>query len=189
MHMHMFRPAASAASPPAPAKRLFCWRLITFAVLIAGAGAGPAAADCTSFAWPIEQERRWFAAEAAGRVAPGGTLTRVPDGAIVIEPVPVTAVSFVHAPGRGVPPDSRGAVVFVSGLSAGIWQITLSAPAWIDVVQNGKLLPSVAHTGDHSGTCGGVRKSVRFETGEGPAAIQLSGAPEGPVRLALRRAG
>jgi hypothetical protein len=51
--------------------------------------------------------------------------------------------------------------------------VTLSADAWIDVVQGGHYVKSAAFSGVHD--CPTMRKSVRFELAPGPFAVQLSG--------------
>ena len=63
----------------------------------------------------------------------------------------------------------------------GLHQITLSAEAWVDVVQDGRFLRSVAFSG-RSG-CAAMRKSVRFELQQRPATIQISGASGQRINL------
>ncbi len=65
------------------------------------------------------------------------------------------------------------------------YQVTISADGWIDVVQNGVAVKASAHTGDR--LCLGLRKSVRFPLHAGPAIVQVSGAPENAIRIAIRR--
>jgi hypothetical protein len=57
---------------------------------------------------------------------------------------------------------------------------------WIDAAQNGALVRSSAFTGQK--VCKAIHKSVRFEIGTGPVTVQISGAPEQKVRLAIRAA-
>ena len=55
----------------------------------------------------------------------------------------------------------------------GIYQITLSDDAWIDVIQNGRYARSVGSTGRSD--CPGVRKSVRLDLDGSPVVLQVSG--------------
>jgi hypothetical protein len=67
---------------------------------------------------------------------------------------------------------------------AGIYQITLSDDAWIDVIQNGRYARSVGSTGRSD--CPGVRKSVRLDLDASPVVLQVSGVA--PETIALRSA-
>jgi len=51
-------------------------------------------------------------------------------------------------------------------------------------VQNGAELDSADHSGAKN--CPGLRKSVRFNVGAAPVALQISGAPADSVRVAIR---
>lgn len=67
-----------------------------------------------------------------------------------------------------------------------VWQITVSAPAWIDVVVDGAALAPVAFTGGHA--CPDVRKSLRHRIPQGQATLQVSGAVADCLRLVVRPA-
>ena len=66
---------------------------------------------------------------------------------------------------------------------AGLYQITLSDDAWIDVLQGQARLKSVAFTGQRD--CPGARKSVRFDVGSAAVTIQISNAPAAAINLAI----
>ena len=61
--------------------------------------------------------------------------------------------------------------------------MSLSAPAWIDLVQDGKILKPLAFSGAID--CDGIRKTVKYELGAQPFVLQLSGAPEAAISLAI----
>ena len=65
----------------------------------------------------------------------------------------------------------------------GIYQVTLSEEAWIDVVQDGRYARSVGSTGRSD--CPGLRKSVRLELGAAPFVLQLSGVAAEQVVVAI----
>ncbi len=98
---------------------------------------------------------------------------------------PNATVPFVIPPAREPKTaDSYGGVVTVSNLpKAGAYQVTLSAEAWIDAVQDGKAVPSAAHTGKRD--CADIRKSVHFELQPGRVTIQVSGAAATSIKLAV----
>jgi hypothetical protein len=75
-------------------------------------------------------------------------------------------------------------VVVISNVSkAGSYQVTASAEAWIDVIQDGKSLASTAHSGRPH--CPDVRKSVRFDLQTGAVTIQVSGVDSKLIKLAI----
>jgi hypothetical protein len=57
---------------------------------------------------------------------------------------------------------------------AGVYQITLSDEAWVDVVQNGGYARSIGSTGRSD--CPGLWKSIRFDVASSPIVLQISGA-------------
>jgi hypothetical protein len=171
-----------------------------FLLLLAGAGALlaatplPAAAEakgCDGFLWPLATELAWMKADSSEKIASGATLPAPPaDKAIELALLPVAQVSFPAPPtGTPKPGDTEtfgGVVTFEPLADAAHFQVTLSGPGWIDVVQDGKSLEATGHTG--SKDCDGLRKSVRFEVAPGPFAIQVSGVPKDSMRIAIRPA-
>ncbi len=61
--------------------------------------------------------------------------------------------------------------------------VTLSAEAWIDVIQGGRYLKPAAFTGALD--CQGIRKSVRFDLAAEPFVVQLSGATSNSIVVAI----
>ncbi len=168
-------------------------RAAAFAAVLAGlafalAGAGPAAAQdkppCEQFAWPVKREQVLFAAPDL-KTVPSGTTLGTFDHGVALELQPNATVPFVLPPARQPKTaDSYGGVIFFANLlKAGTYQVTASAEAWIDVIQNGKAAASTAHTGKRD--CAGIRKSVRFELQPGPVAVQVSGAAANSIKLAV----
>ena len=78
-------------------------------------------------------------------------------------------VKLPYPPERAPGKDTYAAVVNVPKLEPGLYQITLSGEAWIDVAQNGALVKSSDFSGQRD--CPGVRKTVRFDLAAGPATI------------------
>ncbi len=107
---------------------------------------------------------RRFAAADKTTIAAGETLAALPAGALVIRLQPGAQAIFEMPPERK---PRSGAVAWRHGAIApalpkpGIYQITLSDDAWIDVIQNGRYARSVGSTGRSD--CPGVRKSVRLD--------------------------
>lgn len=97
---------------------------------------------------------------------------------------PVADIAFPAATDHKPKQGTYGGVFSVQSLDkGGLYQITTSDEAWIDVSSDAKnVMPSVAHSGSKS--CPGLRKSVRFEI-NGPVSIQISNAASRKLDLAI----
>ena len=128
-------------------------------------------APCDQFIWSVKREQALFGAADLQKVASGATLNALPEHGISVELQPHASLPYVLPPGRQPKmADSSGGLVFVSNVpKAGQYQITASTEAWIDVIQDGKALISIAHSGRRD--CPDVRKSVRFDLQQGAVTI------------------
>lgn len=95
-------------------------------------------------------------------------------------------VKLPVAPERAPKPDSFAAVLSAPKLAPGLYQITLSAGAWVDVAEDGKLVKSSAFSSQFD--CPGVRKSARFPLGAGSATIEISNAGVDKIMFAIAAA-
>ena len=155
------------------------------AILIASLA--PAAADdgCEKFAWPLARERAALAAPDKTTATAGDTLTSLPAGALVIRLQPGAQASFERPPERKPRIETwHGGTVRLPALAKpGIYQITLSDDAWVDVIQNGRYARSVGSSGRSD--CPGVRKSVRLDLEAGPVVLQVSGVAPDTIAIAI----
>ena len=141
---------------------------LLFVVSLASTARAQDATGCDKFKWSIARERAWFAA-GVKPVAAGADLTLAEQG-YAVALVPDESAGFALPPERALKPGAFGSVLKISGLpKAGLYEITLSDEAWIDVVQNGASVKSSDFSGQKN--CPGVRKSVRFPLAAGPATI------------------
>lgn len=147
------------------------------AVLIALLAPASAATDgCDKFAWPLLHEQALLTAPDKPSVQAGATLAAIPAGAFVLNLQAGAQAVFAKPPERK-PKAERwfgGAIRFPALGKAGIYQVTLSDEAWIDVVQDDRYARSVGSTGRSD--CPGMRKSVRLDLGATPFVLQISGA-------------
>jgi hypothetical protein len=168
--------------------------LRTFGLVVLLASSTPALAastgGCESFEFPLATELAWMTAPESDAATSGAKLDALPAKAIALTLVPTAQAKFEVPPTgkpKNKPEASHAALVTVSGVSEpGIYQISLSGQGWVDLVQNGVALKSVAHTGKSD--CEGLRKSVRFEVASGPFTIQLSDVPTAQIRMTIRKA-
>ena len=136
---------------------------------------------CEKFKWSIARERTWFAASPKS-VAAGAELTST-ESAYLVALVAGDASGFAVAPDRAPKPGAFGGVLKGVIVKPGLYQITLSDEAWIDVVQNGASVKSKDFSGKKD--CPGVRKSVRFDLVAGPATLQISNADVAKMMVAI----
>ena len=159
------------------------------ATALAFAPGKPASAEdisaCDQFTWPVKREQALFGSKDLQHVASGATLASFPDRGIALELQPHDSVAYALPPGRQPKiANSSGGFVVVSNVpKAGQYQITASAEGWVDVIQDGKPLSSMAHSGRRD--CPDVRKSVRFDLQSGAVTIQVSGVDLKLIKLAI----
>jgi hypothetical protein len=157
---------------------------LALAFVLAVACGGAQAQDknsCDQFKWSVARERGWFAAGAKPAAA-GATIVAEQGYAVTLQPS--EAVAFRVKPERAPKPGSFGAALNVADIGKpGLYQVTLSDEAWLDVVQGDAQVKSTAFSGQKD--CPGVRKTVRFDLKAGPATVQISNAAGASINVAL----
>lgn len=162
-------------------------------ILLIGAGmagalaqspAAPEPDACASFHWPVLREQAWFSAPGLPRLASGATLPAEMPGATLDLSTDAQA-RLPLTPSREPKPETRGGVLHVPApVTPGLYQVTLSENAWIDVSQDGTTTkPPVATTRRRG--CQGVVKSLRFQFGTSPVMIVVSGADVDAIMIAV----
>jgi hypothetical protein len=144
--------------------------------IIALLGAVPAFAKepsgCDKFKWPLERERAMLATPTA--VTSSGTIAQPLSTAFKLTLAPYNPANMPIKPTRTPKDDSNAGFINVPALpKAGTYRITLSQPAWIDVIQNGHAVKPNQFTGATG--CKGLRKSVKFDLTASPFMIELTG--------------
>lgn len=153
-----------------------------FAGVVACGQARAQEAECAAFAWPLEKEYRLLSASKASVLETGAQI-RVGE-AVSVALRPPENVAFAKPPERQpkVSP-SYASTLTLEAPARGLYQITLSEDAWLDVVQADAILRSSAFSGKQG--CAGMRKSVRFELNQAPAVVQVSGAAGQQIRIVV----
>jgi hypothetical protein len=137
---------------------------------------------CDKFAWPLEKEQRLLG---EARQAPlGAALDRAAGSAAKIELQPFEAAKLPYAVERKPrnSPSWAGFMQFGEA-AAGLYKISLSEGAWIDVVQDAHKLEPVAFTG--ATDCPHIRKSVKFELGPSSFTLQVSDAASASIAIVI----
>jgi len=148
----------------------------------AGAKDNPA---CEQFDWSVTRELEILRDPYLEMVFSGATLGSIPDKGLVMQLQPNATIDYVLAPG-GEPKsdDSFAGLLFIKDVpQSGIYQVTLSEDAWIDLIQDGKALALAAETVNPN--CSDARKSMRFRLERGPVTIQVSGASSTLIKLVV----
>jgi len=140
---------------------------------------------CDKFKWPLEQERTLLTSGKATAVASGSSVKSSLPVALTLSLVPFADAKLPTAPERAprLPTSFAGFLQVAAPPHDGTYKISLSSEAWIDVVQAGHLLKSVAFSGATG--CDGIRKSVKFDLKAEPFAIQLSNVATNSIGVAI----
>jgi hypothetical protein len=128
---------------------------------------------CDKFKWTVDRERELLAHPS--QINSGSELSQPIAAAAMVALVPLASANLPVPPSRAPKtPDTNAGFVRVSAIEkAGTYRVTLSHGAWIDVVQNGQILKSLAFSGVAG--CDGIAKSVKFELAPASFIVELSG--------------
>ncbi|MBW7971958.1 hypothetical protein [Bradyrhizobium sp. BR 10289] len=162
-------------------------RALTFlAALTLGATSALAAEEpsgCDKFKWPIHNERAALTAPDRAKLASGSEQAVVPSSAITLALVAPQEAGLPTVPERAPKDGSFAGFTRIKTVKAGLYTISLSAGAWVDVVQNGRLLKPAAFSG--ATDCEGIRKTMKYELSDKPFVLQVSGAKENSISIAI----
>lgn len=164
---------------------------VSFVVLALCVIIAPALAQepvgCDKFKWPLDKERATLTGTDLPKLVSGSKAMWPLPFATMIALAPVTDAKLPVTPERSPKSNNTfaGFIEVRAPAKAGTFAITLSSAGWIDVVQNGERIKSVAATGATG--CDGVRKSVKFQLAAAPFTVQLSGIEANSIAIAISR--
>jgi hypothetical protein len=162
------------------AARLFALLLLG----IAPAWAAEEPSGCDRFKWPVERERAALTAPDRARLVSGAELNALPSGGVTLALRAPTEAKLPSPPERAPKEGTfAGFAVFKTAPKAGLYTISLSAGAWVDVVQDGRFLKPKATSG--ATDCDGIRKTMKYEISASPFVLQVSGNREDSVSIAI----
>lgn len=147
--------------------------LVFLAMSVAQAVRAQEQRGCDKFAWDLTREQTSLRGKTLPVVVDGSTPTSAPV-AFTLQLVPADDAKLPKPPERmaKAATSSAGFVAFDAPPASGVYQVTLSAYAWIDLIQDDAYLKPVAFSGAIE--CPGVRKSVRFQLEAKPFVLQVS---------------
>ena len=154
--------------------------LAFIALLIAAPAFGQEAIGCDKFKWPLDRERTLLT-----QVTPavsGSDLALAKGAKLTL--LPFAEAKLPVAPTRAPKDGSFAGYLRISAPpAAGVYRVTLSANAWIEVVQDGQIVKSGEFSG--VGGCDGLRKSVKFDLAARPFIVELSGMPSPEINVVV----
>lgn len=154
--------------------------ILAAALLVSAPAFGQEATGCDKFKWPLDRERALLAQAAPAKS--GSDM--VTGSAVRLALVPMAEAKLPVAPTRAPKDGDHGGYLQIAAPpAAGLYRVTLSANAWIEVVQDGQIVKSGAFSG--VGGCEGLRKSVKFDLAARPFVVELSGMPVAEIGVAV----
>src|ERR1700761_8111741 len=161
----------------------------SFLLALALLGTAPAWAaeepsGCDKFKWPIENERSALTAPDRFKLAAGAEIAALPSTASTLALQPPAEAKLPTPPERAPKEGTfAGFANFKNAPKPGVYTISLSAGAWIDVVQDGHALKPKGFSG--ATDCDGIRKTMKYELSASPFVLQISGAKENSISVAI----
>jgi hypothetical protein len=147
-------------------------------------GAAEEPSGCDKFKWPIDHERAALTGPDRVKLNSGSDVAAMPSTGITLSLVSPADAKLPSPPERA-PKDGTmaGFANFKGSPKAGLYTVSLSAGAWVDVVQDGHFLKPKAFSG--ATDCEGIRKTMKYELGAQPFVLQVSGAKENAISIAV----
>jgi hypothetical protein len=139
---------------------------------------------CDKFKWNIDHERAALTAPDRMKLNSGSELAALPATGVTLALI-APADAKLPTPPERAPKDGTfaGFTTVTSVPKPGIYTISLSTGAWVDVVQGGHFLKPAAFSG--ATDCDGIRKTMKYELSASPFVLQISGARENSLSIAV----
>ena len=151
---------------------------------MASAKAAEEPRGCDKFKWNVDHARAALTAPDRVRLASGSALAALPPTAMILALAAPTDARLPTPPER-VPKEGTfaGFTRFTSAPKPGIYTVSLSTGAWVDVVQDDRPLKPKAFSGARD--CDGIRKTMKYEMTANPFILQISGARDNSISIAI----
>ena len=139
---------------------------------------------CDKFKLNIDHERAALTAPDRMKLVSGGELAALPSTGMTLDLSPPAEAKLPTPPERAPKEGTfAGFTSFKTPPKAGIYTVSLSAGAWVDVVQDGHPLKPKAFSG--ATDCDGIRKTMKYEISASPFVLQVSGTKENSISIAI----
>ncbi|KJC49603.1 hypothetical protein [Bradyrhizobium sp. LTSP857] len=138
---------------------------------------------CDKFKWPIERERAALTAPDRAKLASGAEQAALPSSGITLALVAPQEARLPSPPERAPKDGTFAGFTSIKTAKAGLYTVSLSTGAWVDVVQDGHFLKPVAFSG--ATDCDGIRKTMKYELSAQPFVLQISGAKDNALSISI----
>jgi len=158
--------------------------VVLLLISVARAWAAEEPSGCDKFKWNIDHERAALTASDRAKLVSGSEISAIPSSGVILALV-APADAKLPTPPERAPKDGTfaGFTSFKTAPKAGVYTISLSAGAWVDVVQDGHFLKPKAFSG--ATDCDGIRKTMKYELGASPFVLQVSGSKDNSISIAI----
>jgi hypothetical protein len=139
---------------------------------------------CDKFKWNIDHARAALTAPDRTKLASGAELAALPSTGMTLG-LTAPAEAELPTPPERAPKEGTfaGFTSFKNPPKAGIYTVSLSAGAWVDLVQGGHPLKPKAFSG--ATDCDGIRKTMKYEISASPFVLEISGTKENSISIAI----
>ncbi|RXH07493.1 hypothetical protein EAS54_37710 [Bradyrhizobium guangzhouense] len=165
----------------------FDMRVLTLLAVLSISATSALAAEepsgCDKFKWPIERDRVALTAPDRARLASGAEQAAIPSSAITLGLVTPQEARLPSPPERAPKDGTFAGFTSIKAAKAGLYTISLSSGAWVDLVQDGHFLKPVAFSG--ATDCDGIRKTMKYELSDKPFVLQISGAKDNSLSISI----
>ena len=160
---------------------------ILIALLLLAAAPARAAEEpsgCDKFKWNIDREKAALTAPDRQKLASGNAIASLPPTSMALSLSAADEAKLPSSPERAPKQGTfAGFLSFNAPPKPGIYTVSLSAGAWVDLVQDGHALKPKAFSG--ATDCDGIRKTVKYELSASPFVLQVSGVRDNSVSIAI----
>jgi hypothetical protein len=139
---------------------------------------------CDKFKWDITHARAALTAPDRAKLASATEFAVLPTSGFILGLV-APADAKLPTPPERAPKDGTftGFTKVTAAPKAGLYTISLSSGAWIDVVQDGHALKPAGFSG--ATDCDGIRKTMKYDLAAKPFVLQISGSRENAISVAI----
>lgn len=158
---------------------------LAVAILMLGLAPACAAepAGCEHFKWPVTRERALLTTSDLPNLKSGVDAPTLPPFAATLSLHPAADAGLPKPSERTQKPDTFAGYLRLGQIPGGIYTVSVSDSAWIDILQGGNYLKPTEVSGVTG--CNGIRRTMKFNLAAGAATVQISGVAADAIKLAV----
>ena len=138
---------------------------------------------CDKFKWNIDREKAALTAPDRQKLASGNAVASLSPSGMTLALNTVDSAKLPSSPERAPKEGTFAGFLNFNAPKPGVYTVSLSAGAWVDLVQDGHALKPKAFSG--ATDCDGIRKTMKYELSANPFVLQVSGIRDNSVSIAI----